>query len=189
MTDSEITQSILEMSVLRISTFSPHAESRMIFTARSVTIMRDRVDSREGVYKRANRRLSCHLEWTNSSLESLTSLPVRLSIARIVISDSSPRLLLRSHRLSILSPPPCPSFIRVSLPSPLLVSLVSLSTDSRWLFLYPLWSMPVLSPMQDSLQYEDFLIQSSSNVKVRHFESSSFFFKFSFHIYIAIFFI
>lgn len=106
------------MSILRITTFTPYAESRMIFTARSITIMRDRVDSREGVYKRANRRLSCHLEWTNSSLESLTPLPVRLSIARIVISGSSPRLLLRSHRLSILSSPPCPSFIRASLPSP-----------------------------------------------------------------------
>lgn len=70
------------MSVLRISAFSPHAESsRMIFTARSVTIMRDRVDSREGVYKR--RRLSCHLEWTNSKPR--------------VIDSASSSALYRSH--------------------------------------------------------------------------------------------
>lgn len=146
------------MLVLRISTFSPHAESRMIFTARSITIMRDRVDLCEGVYKRANHRLSCHSEWTNSGLESLTPLPVQLSIARIVISGSSPRLLLRSHQLSILSPLPCPSFIRASLLSPLLVSLVSLSTDSRWLLLCSLEFMPVPSQTQDFLKYKAFLI-------------------------------
>lgn len=63
MTDSEITtQSTDDVYIADIDILSPHAESRMIFTARSITIMRDRVDSREGVYKRANRRLSCHLE-------------------------------------------------------------------------------------------------------------------------------
>lgn len=165
MTDSEITQSIGDVCIADIDILSSHAESRMIFTARSITIMRDRVDSREGVYKRANRRLSCHLEWTNSSFESLTLFPVRLSIARIVISGSSPRLLRRSHRLSILSPPPCPSFIRVSLPSPLLVSLVSLSTDSRWLFLYPLkiYASATIA-MQDSLQYKYFFNLKSNQI-------------------------
>lgn len=60
MTDSERIQSFGDVCIAENNDI--HAESRMIFTARSITIMRDRVDSREGVYKRANRRLSCHLE-------------------------------------------------------------------------------------------------------------------------------
>jgi len=91
----------------------------------------DHARPRRFAYTNANRRLSCHLERTNSSLESLTSLPALGSLSLALFGPAALLVLLRSHRLFILSSLPCPSFT-LAYPYPSLLS-VSLATNSSTL--------------------------------------------------------